>query len=493
MFHVLAAPLLAALTSATAFADEVAGSKPAHGKCLGTAQAGATKPVPADPYPLMAAGWGPELGNGLMASRWAEDWSGMAAAGSAPPLKAVGLGETAELTLSSELRLRRVASDNAHLARGNDFAQTQLRAVIGADLRINRYLRFFGEVGTGRVEGHPATAGANFRNTASLQQLFADVRGHVGSTLVGAMVGRQEFSDGPRQLISLSDGPNLHRTWNGVRLYVHGARYRFGAFDLRATRLGRGGFDEEVNHGEKLRGINASFIVSSGEGPNTYLEPFWIHSENATYRVAGRTGLDDRDTVGARLWGRLGNARFDWTAVRQSGRTVGDRPIDAWGVFAVQSIALTESGWKPRLTARIDIASGGGAYGEGVVRGFNPLYASSNYLGEGQFLALSNLLMVAPGITVAPTPRSTLSLEYGYAQRLDHHDAVYAGGLRPYAGTQDVGGRHIGRLARLAGSWSVSRTLTLSANVEHLQPGEVLERAGYASGTYSYLSATYRF
>ena len=441
----------------------------------------------------MAAGWGPEVGCGLMASRWAQEWSRAGVAGCAPSLKAIALGDSATLTLGSEARLRYVATGNTQLRRGHDGEQTQLRAVVGADLRVSPHLRFYGELGTGHVDGRRAAATANLQNDIAVQQLFVDLRGGVGSTLVGAMVGRQEFSDGPRQLISLSDGPNLHRSWNGVRLYAHGARARLGAFDLRATRLGPGGLDEQVNHAEKLQGLNASFIVSPGAGSNTYLEPFWIHSENSAYRLGSRVAPDDRHTFGARLWGRQGPMRFDWTVARQTGRAIDNRSIEALGLFGVQSLVLSDSGWKPRLTSHVDIASGGGAYGTGPLREFNPLYASSNHLGESQFLTLSNLVIVAPGITVSPTPRTTLSFEYGYARRLQATDAVYAGGMRAYAGTQNVPGHHIGGLTRLSGSWSPSQALALSVTFEHLEAGDVLERAGHPSGTYGHLSATYRY
>jgi hypothetical protein len=73
------------------------------------------------------------------------------------------------------------------------------------------------------------------------------------------------------------------------------------------------------------------------------------------------------------------------TLAHQSGQYI-DRDVDAWGLFAVQSVALGEQGWQPRLTSHIDIASGG-AYGSATHRGFNQLYASSNYLGEGAFSA----------------------------------------------------------------------------------------------------------
>jgi EmrB/QacA subfamily drug resistance transporter len=460
----------------------------AHGLATSPSMAA---PTPADPYPLIAAGWGPDVGNGLFFSRWAEDWTAMREAGNAPPLKAMPLGGRSSLTLSAEARLRFDAFDNGQLTRGNDYEQALFRGILGADLRFNPNLRVYGEIGTGQIEGRRSVAVANFQNDASLQQLFVDARSYVGSMLVGTMVGRQEFADGPRQLISLSDGPNIHRTWNGARFYAHNQRFRVGVFDLRATRQARGSFDEEINHAERLQGINASFVVSPGSSPNTFLDPFWIHIENPTFRSGGRTGLDNRDTYGARLWGRRGDLKFDITLARQTGQYM-NRDIDAWGLFAVQSLALSGKGWKPRLVAHIDLASGG-AYGTGALKGFHQLYASSNYLGEGQFLSLSNLLMIAPGISVTPSSRTNLSVEYGLARRLDEHDAAYAGGMRAYAGTQNVTGHEIGSLLRVVSSWSATEQLTLFFNYEHLAAGDVLKRVQLPSGSYCYVGATFRY
>ena len=252
-------------------------------------------------------------------------------------------------------------------------------------------------------------------------------------------------------------------------------------------------FDEEINHAERLQGLTASLIVSPGpKGPNIYLDPFWIHSENPTFRSGGRTGLDDRDTYGARLWGRRGDLTFDSTLARQTGQYI-NRDIGAWGLFAVQSLTLSDKGWKPRLGAHIDVASGGGAYGSGTLKGFNQLYASSNYLGEGLFLSTSNLLLIAPGISASPTPTTILSIEYGFARRLKEDDAAYAGQMRAYAGTQNVPGHEVGGLLRVAWSWSATEHPTLFFNYEHLAAGDVLIRARLPSGSYGYVGATFRY
>jgi MFS family permease len=308
-------------------------------------------PTAADPYPPAAAGWGPPVRKGQFISRWAEDWTGARAAGMAPRLKAMPLGGEASLTLNAEARLRHDTYANALLTRGNDFRQTLFRGTLGTDLRLDRRLRLYGEVGSGQVAGRRRVAGPNFQNDASLQQLFIDARGRVGTTLLGAMVGRQELADGPRQLLSVSDGPNVHRTWNGVRLYAHGRRLRVGVFDLRVTRQARGAFDEAIDRAERLRGVNGSLLVARGTAGanvyNVYLDPFWIHSEHPAFRAAGRTGShdrDERDTFGARLWGRRGHLAIDWTLARQVGRSR-QRDVDAWGLFAVQSLALCDAAW----------------------------------------------------------------------------------------------------------------------------------------------------
>ncbi len=449
-------------------------------------------PTLADPYPATAAGFGPPAGHRFHVSRWAEDWTAARTAGEAPPLKAMPLGDGAYLTVSAESRLRGNLYDHVMPRPGMRLDEGLCRGVLGADLRLDPHLRVYGEVGTGQVDGRPAAASANFQNDASLQQLFVDLRGRAGALLLGAMVGRQEFADGPRQLVSLGDGPNLHRTWNGIRLYLHRERCRIGAFDLRATRLERGAFNEQIDAAQRLQGLVGGIVLSASAASTAYLDPFWYHSEDPDFRVGDDVAPDRRDTYGTRWWGRRGAWQWDWTLARQTG-THGERDVDAWGVFAVQSLALANDGWRPRLTSHVDLASGGGSYEDGTARSFHQLYASSGYLGEGRLLSLSNLLLVAPGLSLSPTPSSQLAVECGVARRLSTRDAAYAGGMRAYPGTQDVTGRGIGTLLRAAWSWSATDNVSVSVGFEHLEAGDVLDRASLQSGNFVYASATIRY
>ncbi len=445
------------------------------------------------PFPANAAGWGPSAGDGRYYSRWAEDWTAARVNGDAPFGKAMPLGAGAFLTLSGELRLRANRYDNARLRRGDDYGEDLLRGVLGADLQLHPQLRAYGEIATGQVLDGAGALPANFENDAAISQAFVEARGGVGGLLVGAMVGRQEFADGPRQLVSLGDGPNLHRTWNGVRLYGHGEDLRLGAFEFAATRLGEGAFDEGVDGDERLRGANAGIVLArDARGASACLDPFWLHSEIPEVRLVGAAQDDRRDTLGARLCGNTSHFTFDVTAAHQHGHH-GDRDVDAWALFASQSLLLDGGAWQPRLTLHVDVASGGGASGTGTVRTFHQLYASSGYLGEGRFLSLSNLVLCAPGIAVAPLPQTRLSVEYGFAWRFAEDDAVYGGGMRAYPRTSDVDGKEIGGLLRVEARWSGPTHLGVVLGYEHLEARDALDRAGLSDGDYAYVSLTVRY
>lgn len=107
-------------------------------------------------------------------------------------------GEAATLlTLSAEARYRYVATDNSRLIPGNDMRQGQFCGIVGTDLHLIPQLRFHGDFGTDQVDRDRGASVANLQRRLSLQQLFAEVRRTAGTTLVGAILGRQEFADGP--------------------------------------------------------------------------------------------------------------------------------------------------------------------------------------------------------------------------------------------------------------------------------------------------------
>ncbi len=445
-----------------------------------------------DPFPPEAAGWGPPAGGGLWYSRWAEDWPAACARGTVPPGKAVPLGDDVWLSLSGELRLRANHYTNARLVDGDEYTEGLWRGVLGADLRFGDHLRLYGELASGRVEGGPDDPAPNLDNDVAVSQAFVDVHGDFGRALAGVMVGRQEFADGPRQLVSLSDGPNIHRTWNGMRGYVHGEDVRLGVFALWATSLADGDFDERVDDDESLHGASGSLVLARGDrGATAFLEPFWLHSRVPDVRLHDEVHDARRDTLGARLHGKGERSGFDATLAYQTG-SHGDRNVDAWAVFANGDLLLADEWLRPRALLRVDVASGGGG-DSGAVHTFHPLYTSSSYLGEGRLLGLANLVLMTPGVAIVPMADTRLSVEYGFAWRCASDDAVYGGGLRAYPGTAAARGDEIGRMLRVEGRWNGPANVVVAFGYERLEAGEVLQRAGLPAADYAFVSVTVRY
>jgi hypothetical protein len=456
------------------------------------------------PYPSVASGWG-GFSDEFATSRWAEDWTALKAEGQAPPLKAMPLfgRDDINLTLSGELRIRDEMYDNGGLVRHDDYHNVELRAIVGADLHITDHFRFYGELGHATVWGHGdgytviykgTTVSAGYQNAISVQQAFGEARTMIGSDLlVGVMAGRMEFSDGPRQLVSVSNGNSLHRTFNGFRTYLQTDRFRISVFRGYVTTLNTGGFDEHVDHGEELTAVNGSIsLIPYGKEQSLFLDPLWFHTYNVKDPGA-KSGLGHRDTYGTRLWGKRGALSFDWMAFRQTGDHLG-RNVSAWAATLDTSVRLTTAWWRPRVGLRLDMSSGGGSYAKtGPIEAFSPVYQSSNYLGEGKLLGDSNLMLIAPTLVLTPAKPIRVTMEYDLVRRMSQDDAFYASGLKPYAGTQNVKGYEVGTYGRINVDYALTRNVGLELEGETLQAGHVLHRAGYGSGKYLLLGLDIKY
>lgn len=459
-------------------------------------------PVQSSPYPAEAAGWSPRAGR-YMLSRWAEDWSFLAKpdAKRRPDafdvLKYVPIADDGAvyLSLSNEERLRFNYVTSPGLRAGRDQDQFLLRNVIGADVHLGKHLRVYGELNSSQATGaNPGVLNGNFRNDLIVQQAFVEASGTIGGVKVGAMVGRQEFSDGPPNLVNLRPAPDVYTTLNGVRLYAIGKRARIGLFDFKATGLGTGAFDDPVDDGERFRGVNASFMVPGFATPfgdaRLFFDPFVYRYENDARRWGAETAADRRNFYGTRLWGTAGALTLDATVTRQTGSFAG-RKVSAFAAFSTIGYQLSKTGLQPRIGVHADWTSGGG-YASGVKQTFNPIFGSIPYFSWGNFVGPSNLATIAPTVGIVPLPRVRLNAEFEWLRRTNDRDAVYNGLTLPYVGTQNVRGADIGRLYRADLAWAATPHITVQVLADYLDAGSVLRRSGYDDSVYLGGAITFR-
>jgi hypothetical protein len=462
------------------------------------AQYSPTKPR-FDPYPVQAAGWSRPRSSYFFDSRWEEDWTTLQEQGKAPPLKAMPLfNDLATLTLSAEDRLRSHTYGNGQLAERNDYTELQNRAIVGADLHVTPYFRLYTEFGHGDLseDGNPEVQSvtAKQKNSLSLQQLFGDFNYHMQGLLVGAMIGRMEWTDAPEQLVSVGNGPNLHQTWNGYRLYLHTGRFRLGYFSAYPTDQNFGGyFNQTISHEEWLHAASGSVqLLNGGTRSNLFLDPLYIDNFNKNSAQGNTTGEDHRFTYGARLYGRYDRLTIDWMGYDQTGYHIG-RPVEAFLFSVGQTYKIEPFGYSTEFGVRFDGASGGGGLNStGVTHLFNPIYADKGIYGEAEIFTYQNILVAAPNMAIRITPKLRVNLEYDLVYRENNNDAFYTPS-RAYTNTQKFGGSYAGGQVRVNTYYDLTRNVFLRLEFDQFQSGEFLKKAHFADAFNIMPDLTFRY
>lgn len=454
-------------------------------------------------YPEAASGYGAKVGPRFYLARWAEDWSFLRdrskRTGPFDALKFIPLDSNGDvyLTLSDEQRLRHDTITSPGLRAGRDTNAILFRNVVGADLHIGEHFRAFGELASGVQEGGYFGAVTPVqRNDLIVQQLFAEVKSNLGEAVTaGVRVGRQDFQDGPLQLVSIQENPNIRITFDGIRAYANGKNARIGLFDLHYTKLGLDAFDDPTDHSRRFSGVTGSVAVPASVFGNSklYVDPFFYYLRNRNQRWGPITAREERRFWGTRVWGDVGRMNIDVTANHQSGSYDG-RDISADQVFAAQTFALGKvTPSAARIGWRADYGSGGGAFGSGTLHAASQLFGTAPYFSYGTFVGPTNYLDVAPTFTVTPTKNVRVLTELAFVWRNNEHDAVYSGVGTAYAGTQNVAGHDVAQLARMNAVWSATPNLSFTLRTEYLRAGKVLERAGYANALFTGVWTTFRF
>ncbi|GAA3693826.1 alginate export family protein [Sphingomonas cynarae] len=454
----------------------------------------------AAPYPDAAAGDG-NTQQGYNPLRWAEDWRRMRDPakrdGLLDRLKYIPIGsDDVYLTLSGELRARVNYFSNPQGRKAEHQRQDSYRIFLGADLHVGEHFRAYGELARGPMDGkNIGSPSGTLSNGLLLQQAFVDGTAQVGQVDVGARVGRQVFIDGSNLLLANRDNNTVQTSLTGVRAWARGSRLRADAFDLYYTTYGNGGIgDDPVDWGRRFSGITTGIVLPKQlfGGSKLYFDPFVWRLRNRTVAWGTETAREERVYVGAHLWGEAGPVTIDWTANHQGGR-YGDRELDAWQVLLAGTYRLGKANNAPRLGLHFDYATGGGAYDRGKLRNAFAPYGNNIYYSYQGFLTPTNLIAIAPSLTILPTKALRVTGEYQFTWRETTDDAVYRANGTPFTGTAGTGGRRTVDVARLQAIWTVSPRLSLTGRLEHGFARNGLKTAGYRDSSYAALWASFRF
>jgi hypothetical protein len=427
-----------------------------------------------------------------------EDWTFLKTAPKADfwdPAKYIALGpEDWSLSLSGEFRFRpegfRIRETAARPATVDNYGLQ--RYLLGADLRLGRRVRVFGELQSGLIHGKLRSPRPTDRNPIDLHQAFFELRQPVRQKdQLTMIVGRQEIEIGSSRLISASPGLNVKRSFDGVVFSYRTPGWTLVGVGAALVDLRPGAFDDRPIREQLFWGGAAG-----RRGPmleRSELGAYYLGIDREHSVFAQALGSELRHTIGGKWSGAGTRIDLNYDVVFQWGRFAG-APIRAWGFATETGYRFPSARWRPRLSVRTDIASGDRDGNDPRLESFNPLFPGNAYSGSVGLLGPTNLTDLTPSLTVSPRGNLTIGVEAPSYWRTSTGDGVYATDLRVLFGPEAGTGKYVGTNPGVIMVWQLTRHLQLQGVITRFFSGAFLDRTFVADGFGFYsFTARYRF
>ncbi|HEY6359810.1 MAG TPA: alginate export family protein [Vicinamibacterales bacterium] len=427
-----------------------------------------------------------------------EDWSFLKDAPKSDlwdPVKYVRLGRDDRfMTVSGEVRYRpegfRVRETGTRPSTIDNYMLQ--RYLVGADVHVGPRVRFFTELQSGIINGRLQSPRPTDRNTLDLHQGFVEWRQAAGTGhRVSVKAGRQELAIGSTRLISASPGLNVKRSFDGAQISYRAPSWTLAGAAARLVGLQGGTFDDWSDAGQLFWGAAAS--RRSPRFERGELGVYYLGVDRRQSLYAQGVAPELRHTLGVK-WNAAGarlalnyDSLFQWGAF-------GDARIRAWAFATETGYQIASTGWRPRVSVRVDVASGDRDPADPQLHAFNPLFPGNSYSGAVGLLGPTNLTDLTPALTMAPRRDLVLGFEAPSYWRTSTGDGVYGTDLRllipPAAGE----GSYVGTNPGVLVIWQATQHLQLQGVVTRFLPGAFLADTFVSSGFGFYsASLVYRF
>ncbi len=362
-----------------------------------------------------------------------------------------------------------------------------------ADLHLGPDLRLFGQVVGAWADRSRLTKGPVDETGMDLLQGFVAWRLPIGGgPVVTLQGGRQLVAYGSERLIGLRFGPNVPLAFDGGLTRFETGAWKADAFFIRPVENNLHGFDDRTDGGRRAYGLYATRQLPE-IGPGSGLDLYWIGYRRASARFDAGTGIEDRHTIGTRLFGRWDNWSWNHEAMLQVGRFgVGD--ILAWSVATDTRYTFRDLQLAPFLELKANVISGDRGGADRTLGTFNALFPRGKYFGEIGLLGPSNLINLHPVVGIDLGAGWSLSTAAVFYWRESLEDGIYGnpGNLLRSAGANRA--RYIGTQAEIILGWEANRNLSFELSYAFFEPGRFIAETGPARNVH-FLGAElqYRF
>jgi Alginate export len=257
------------------------------------------------------------------------------------------------------------------------------------------------------------------------------------------------------------------------------------------VRTRPGVFDDATDAKTHFWGLHAVKALSAASkgGINAYY--FGLNQEGVDRnQLAGR---EQRHTVGARLFDRVGSWDYDIEGTFQWG-SFGTGDIQAWRIAFDGGFHMTSLPFHPRPHFQIDVMSGDRRQGDQNIESFNPLYPKAHYFGLIGLLGPVNLINMHPSIDFQLTEKLRATTKVDFFWRQSINDGVYNGAGEQFLSPGASKATYVGSEVQAEIAWELSRHMLLIANYTHFFAGKFVRDSGSGKDIdYTTTWVTYRF
>lgn len=399
------------------------------------------------------------------------------------------IADHVRVSIGGDLRWRYEHTGNPRygLQPQDEWGVLMQRGSIFADLSLGQRFRGFAQLASSFTQGRAAGASLVDENRVDPTNLFVEWQSAGDDAdSIGVRVGIQELQFGSGRAIDAREGPNVRRSFEAVRAYATGERWRVDAFAAAPRQNRTGGFDDARSQTQALRGIYATHT-----GGVTSWDVYALQFEDTVARYVQGVAHERRWSLGTRLFGGRKPWDWNWELAVQGGR-FGDADIRAWSLATDTGHTFDGVAGQPRVALLLAVASGDRDPDDERLGTLNPIYPRGNYFGDEATLGPRNFFNIHPAMTVRLTPRVHLNGSLDFFWRHSTRDGVYAPSGMLIRAAGDSRARYVATIGSLGATWTLHPGWSSTAVVAYGQPGAFLRQTG-ANRELSFVSLSFQY
>jgi hypothetical protein len=367
------------------------------------------------------------------------------------------------------------------------------RFLLHADFHFGERVRFFGQLQSGIAMGRRGGARPSDEDKLDVLQAFVDVKWNLKQERsLTLRAGRQELNYGSERLISIREGTNVRRAFDGAKLMLHAARWRVDGFVVKPVENDPGFFDDAPVSAQTFWGVYGVRPLPRLL-PVGNLDLYYLGLDRRNARYDQGSARETRHTIGTRLSGERRDWDYNAELIYQFG-SFGRGAIRAGGIGVDAGYRLRGVRFSPRLGFKANVTSGDRDPNDSRLGTFHPLFPRGSYFGRLASVGPLNHRDVNPTLDLTLPRGVSLTANWVFYWRQSLLDGVYSVPGNLLRTGQLSSARFIGHQPGVEINWQADRHTTFGLSYGRFLTGRFLRETPPGEDTTFFAAwMTYRF